>query len=133
MEGPLEVRAYCAPGRVVHGAGGARRRLANRESVEYLRECELTRGSAGRSGRSAHSSAIDEKSARISAMVATPVQVETIPSIDPATGQVLAHFEKTPVLALPQLLAKARAAQLAWASLPVQVRCKQISLLQAKL
>jgi acyl-CoA reductase-like NAD-dependent aldehyde dehydrogenase len=66
-------------------------------------------------------------------MVAIPVQVETIPSIDPATGQVLAHFEKTPVLAMPQLLAKARAAQLAWASLSVKARCKQIRMLQAKL
>jgi acyl-CoA reductase-like NAD-dependent aldehyde dehydrogenase len=66
-------------------------------------------------------------------MVATPVQVETIPSIDPATGQVLAHFEKTPVLALPQLLAKARAAQVAWANRSLAERCKQIGVLQAKL
>jgi acyl-CoA reductase-like NAD-dependent aldehyde dehydrogenase len=66
-------------------------------------------------------------------MVAIPVQVETIPSIDPSTGQVLAHFEKTPVLALPQLLAKARAAQVEWASRSIEDRCKQIGVLQAKL
>lgn len=66
-------------------------------------------------------------------MVAIPVQVETIPSINPATGQVLGHFEKTPVLALPQLLAKARAAQVEWAKRPVAERCKQIGVLQAKL
>lgn len=66
-------------------------------------------------------------------MVAIPVQVETIPSINPATGQVLGHFEKTPVLALPQLLAKARVAHVEWAKRPVAERCKQIGVLQAKL
>src|SRR6266849_6732338 len=66
-------------------------------------------------------------------MVATPISVETIPSIDPATGRVLAQFEKTPALALPQLLARARAVQAKWAQVPVSERCARLGILKAKI
>jgi succinate-semialdehyde dehydrogenase/glutarate-semialdehyde dehydrogenase len=66
-------------------------------------------------------------------MVATPVVVETIPSIDPATGRVCGHFEKTPPLAVPRILAKARAAQAAWERVPIRDRCAQITVLKAKI
>ncbi len=67
-------------------------------------------------------------------MVATTLTaVETIPSIDPATGRVLATFEKTSPLIVPQLLAKARAAQVDWAARPVRERCALISALQQEI
>ncbi len=66
-------------------------------------------------------------------MAATPVALETLPSIDPATGKVSASFERTPVLAVPQLLAKAREAQIAWAGLPVEERCARIGVLKGKI
>jgi succinate-semialdehyde dehydrogenase/glutarate-semialdehyde dehydrogenase len=66
-------------------------------------------------------------------MVATPLAVETLPSIDPATGQVRAHFEKTSALALPQFLARARAAQTAWSRVPLKDRCARIGVLKSKI
>ncbi len=66
-------------------------------------------------------------------MVVTPLAVETVPSIDPATGQVTANFEKTPPLAVPQLMAKARAAQASWAQRSSQDRCALIAVLKRKI
>jgi acyl-CoA reductase-like NAD-dependent aldehyde dehydrogenase len=63
-------------------------------------------------------------------MVATPLAVETIPSLDPATGQVAASFESTPPPAVAQLMAKARASQVIWGQLPVADRCAMIGVLQ---
>ncbi len=67
-------------------------------------------------------------------MVATTLAAaETIPSIDPATGRVICNFEKTPPMVVPQLLAKARAAQANWAMRPVRERCAQIGALQREI
>lgn len=66
-------------------------------------------------------------------MVSTPLALDTLPSIDPATGRICANFGRTPPLAVPQLLAKARAVQAAWAKVPVEERCKRIGVLQAKI
>jgi succinate-semialdehyde dehydrogenase/glutarate-semialdehyde dehydrogenase len=66
-------------------------------------------------------------------MVASPVTVETLPSIDPATGKVNASFERTPPLAVPQSLAKAREAQASWAKVPVEQRCALIGVLRKKI
>jgi len=66
-------------------------------------------------------------------MVATALTVETLPSIDPATGRVTAEFDRTPVLAVPQLLARARAAQMGWARVPVEKRCDRIAVLKTKI
>jgi acyl-CoA reductase-like NAD-dependent aldehyde dehydrogenase len=66
-------------------------------------------------------------------MVATPSTLETIPSIDPATGKVWASFERTPPLLVPQLLLKAREAQAAWAKVPVRERCARIGVLKEKI
>ncbi|MGC0779164.1 MAG: aldehyde dehydrogenase family protein, partial [Candidatus Acidiferrum sp.] len=63
-------------------------------------------------------------------MVATQVVVDTIPSIDPATGQVRAQFEKTPPLAVAGLMARARAAQVQWANRPIKERCALIGKLK---
>src|SRR5580692_1273518 len=59
-------------------------------------------------------------------MAATAIPVESIPSIDPATGNILAQFQKTPPAALPEILSRARAAQSGWAALPVEKRCAQL-------
>ena len=66
-------------------------------------------------------------------MVATPVTVEMVPSIDPATGKVCASYERTPPLLVPQLLLKAREAQAAWAKIPVEDRCARIGVLKEKI
>ena len=68
-------------------------------------------------------------SARITAMIATPLAVETIPSIDPATGQVKANFERTPLPVVPQLMAKARAAHAGWSQHSIADRCALIGVL----
>ena len=72
-------------------------------------------------------------SARITGMVATPVTAETIPSIDPATGQVRANFERTPPLAVTLLIAKARAAQANWSQRSIEDRCVLIRMLQKRI
>jgi acyl-CoA reductase-like NAD-dependent aldehyde dehydrogenase len=66
-------------------------------------------------------------------MVATALTVETLPSIDPATGRVVAEFERTPVLAVPQLMTQARAAQVQWGRLSVEKRCERIAVLKTKI
>ena len=63
-------------------------------------------------------------------MAATVIPVETIPSIDPATGKILAQYEKTLPAALPGILVRARAAQVAWNSVPVEHRCAQLRVLR---
>jgi acyl-CoA reductase-like NAD-dependent aldehyde dehydrogenase len=66
-------------------------------------------------------------------MAATVIPVETIPSIDPATGKILTHFEKTPTAALPEIVSMARAAQSVWCAVPVERRCAQLRLLRERM
>jgi len=63
-------------------------------------------------------------------MAATQVAVDRIPSIDPATGQVRAEFERTAPLMVAGLMAKARAAQVEWAKRPIEERCARIGKLK---
>src|SRR5271165_6429499 len=63
-------------------------------------------------------------------MVATQVAVERIPSIDPATGQVRAEFERTAPLMVAGLMVRARAAQAEWAKRPIEERCALIGKLK---
>ena len=56
-------------------------------------------------------------------MAATAISVDTLPSINPATGVTLGHFEKTPPTTLPQIVAHARVAQAAWARVSLRERC----------
>jgi succinate-semialdehyde dehydrogenase/glutarate-semialdehyde dehydrogenase len=56
--------------------------------------------------------------------------MDTIPSIDPATGQVRAQFERTPAGEVAGLLARARAAQAQWAKRPIKERCALIGKLK---
>jgi acyl-CoA reductase-like NAD-dependent aldehyde dehydrogenase len=63
-------------------------------------------------------------------MAATAIPVDTVPSLDPATGAILGHYEKTPPALLPELLARARSAQAVWARLSVSDRSAQLKLLR---
>jgi len=59
-------------------------------------------------------------------MAATAIPIDTLPSINPATGEVLAHFERTPVSLVPGIVSRARLAQGAWAKLPVHYRSAKL-------
>ena len=63
----------------------------------------------------------------------TPIGVESLPSVDPATGSVRGQFERTPALSVPQLLSRARTTQAAWAAVPIQQRCRLIGVLKKKI
>jgi len=66
-------------------------------------------------------------------MATTAIPVETIPSIDPATGKILAQFEKTLPVALPEILSRARIAQSAWSNVPIEQRCAQLRVLREQM
>ncbi len=66
-------------------------------------------------------------------MVATTVTLETLPSIDPATGRVCASFERTPPFLVAQHLQKAREVQGDWAKIAVEERCARIGVLREKI
>lgn len=59
-------------------------------------------------------------------MAITAISVDTIPSINPATGEVVSHFEKTPVDKLPEIVARAREAQSNWRELQISERCDRL-------
>ena len=63
----------------------------------------------------------------------TPATAEALTSIDPATGCVRGHFERTPVLRVPELLARARAVQATWARVSVKDRSRYIAVLKEKI
>ena len=66
-------------------------------------------------------------------MAATAVPLDTLPSIDPSTGKVLSHFEKTAPADLQEIVRRARAAQIAWAKLPIEKRCAQLRILRERM
>src|SRR5437773_270681 len=66
------------------------------------------------------------KSVRIPIMAATAIPVEMLPSIDPATGKVLAHIGRTPPEMVGRTVVLARAAQKEWAKVPVRERCRRL-------
>ena len=66
-------------------------------------------------------------------MAATAISVDTLPSIDPSTGETLGYFEKTPAAVLPQILGRARAAQTIWARVPMRERSSRLRDLQDRI
>src|SRR5260370_9651781 len=66
-------------------------------------------------------------------MAATAISVDTLPSIIPATGETLGYFEKTSPTALPQIVARARAAQAAWVRVSIGERCARLLDLRARI
>ena len=63
-------------------------------------------------------------------MAANAIPVESILSIDPATGNILGQFEKTLPVSLPEILSRARAAQSAWCVVPIEQRCAHLRVLR---
>jgi len=59
-------------------------------------------------------------------MAATAISVDTLSSINPATGETLGYFEKTSAAALPQIVARARVAQILWGRVPIGERCARL-------
>jgi acyl-CoA reductase-like NAD-dependent aldehyde dehydrogenase len=56
-------------------------------------------------------------------MAATAVPINALPSINPATGEVLACVATTPLSQIASLDARARTAQTKWAATPINERC----------
>src|SRR5215469_10543488 len=63
-------------------------------------------------------------------MPAAAMPVDTLASINPATGQVLGTYEKTSPAVLPAIVARARSAQLPWAKIAVSDRCDRLKALR---
>ena len=59
-------------------------------------------------------------------MATTAIPIDTLPSINPATGEVLAHFERTRASSLPEFVSRARTAQRDWAKVPIRDRCTKL-------
>jgi acyl-CoA reductase-like NAD-dependent aldehyde dehydrogenase len=66
-------------------------------------------------------------------MAATAVSVDAIPSINPATGETLGYFEKTPSALLPQIVARARAAARDWTKLALRERSARLDVLRQRI
>jgi acyl-CoA reductase-like NAD-dependent aldehyde dehydrogenase len=66
------------------------------------------------------------KSVRIPLMAATAIPIDTLPSINPATGEVLAHVDGTPASSLLEIVSRARVAQSGWSKLPIRDRCAKL-------
>src|SRR6267143_5002011 len=66
-------------------------------------------------------------------MAATAISVDTLPSINPATGETLGYFEKTSPPGLPQIVARARATQVLWGRVPIRERCARLRDLRDKI
>ncbi len=66
-------------------------------------------------------------------MATTAIPVETIPSIDPATGKILAQFQKTLTVGLPEILSRARITQAEWSNVPAEKRCAQLRVLRQRM
>ena len=59
-------------------------------------------------------------------MAATAIPIDTIPSINPATGETLGHVERTPVALLPEIVRRARAAQRDWPKRSINERSAKL-------
>lgn len=66
-------------------------------------------------------------------MAVTAIPLDTIPSVDPATGKVLGEFARTLPADLLSIVARARAAQTAWRDVPVEKRCAQLQVLRERM
>ena len=62
-------------------------------------------------------------------MAATAIPLDTLPSINPATGEVVGQFEKTLPSLVPEIVAHARATQNEWVKVPIADRCARLRIL----
>lgn len=66
-------------------------------------------------------------------MAASVLPIDTLPSINPATGVINGQVEKTSPAVLMQAVARARAAQTQWAARPVAERCRLLNALRERM
>jgi len=66
-------------------------------------------------------------------MAVTAIPLDTVASINPATGEVLEQFARTAPASLPGLLRRAREAQRAWSFIPMHQRCDLLRALRDKM
>jgi succinate-semialdehyde dehydrogenase/glutarate-semialdehyde dehydrogenase len=62
-------------------------------------------------------------------MAATAIPIDTLPSINPATGEVVGSFERTLPALVAEIVSRARAAQSDWAKLSIGDRCAKLRVL----
>jgi succinate-semialdehyde dehydrogenase/glutarate-semialdehyde dehydrogenase len=62
-------------------------------------------------------------------MAATAIPMDTLPSINPATGAVMGQFERTPPSLLAEFVSCARVAQCEWARFSAHERCARLRIL----
>ena len=62
-------------------------------------------------------------------MAATAIPIDTLPSINPATGEVVGSFERTLPALVAEIVSRARAAQSDWAKLSIGERCAKLRVL----
>jgi acyl-CoA reductase-like NAD-dependent aldehyde dehydrogenase len=66
-------------------------------------------------------------------MAAIAIPVDTVLSLDPATGATLGYYERTPSALLPEILARARAAQAHWLKVPIAARSARLHALRQQI
>jgi acyl-CoA reductase-like NAD-dependent aldehyde dehydrogenase len=66
-------------------------------------------------------------------MAATAIPVDALPSVNPATGETLSYFQKTPLANLPHILSLSRAVQANWAKRPIGERCAWLGALRDRI
>lgn len=66
-------------------------------------------------------------------MAATAIPLDTLPSINPATGEVVAQVERTSPAMVPGIVARARTAQSEWANVPIRERCAKLRALRERM
>jgi acyl-CoA reductase-like NAD-dependent aldehyde dehydrogenase len=62
-------------------------------------------------------------------MAATAIPLDTLPSINPATGAVVRQLEKTPPTLIPEIISCARLAQKEWEKVSIRERCGKLGVL----
>lgn len=66
-------------------------------------------------------------------MAATAIPIDTLPSINPATGEAVAYLEKTPPSRVLEMVRRARAAQASWAKVPLADRSAKLRTLRDRM
>jgi acyl-CoA reductase-like NAD-dependent aldehyde dehydrogenase len=66
-------------------------------------------------------------------MAATAIPVDTLPSINPASGEIVGYFERTLPGQLPEIVSRARVTQRAWAQVEIRERCARLRALRQRM
>jgi acyl-CoA reductase-like NAD-dependent aldehyde dehydrogenase len=66
-------------------------------------------------------------------MVATAIPLDSVPSINPATGEIVSRIPRTDPASLPGILRRARQAQRHWSAVSLHDRCQLLLLLRDRI